>query len=383
MPGRAVETASEDKELLTDDGSKDIQDNTTFPERVLGYLSAVLSTLATVVGISFAQALGGIIPPFELNLFRFVAEFLLVVPIVWYKGISVIPDKKYILWITLLSSFSCILNICVYTAALFLAVGEMGAIDVAFVIIITGIVTLAGAGAGDCSKRLILPSALCLVGIIFLTQPNLIFKNRKSVSFNPVCGRSPKLEQECNDTYVEQFILSNTTENTPSDNDWHVFGTVGHAKGEFIGYGLILSGCILKSASFFISNKNLVGLPSVVVNFWISVVGIIVSALCMLCFETFSLPDSVECSFIMVGHGFGASASSILTQTASQLIAPVILSIVKTLKVVLSFLAQFTVMRNINPGRHNVEEIIGAVLVFVGNIILPLSELHNQYIKPK
>lgn len=83
----------------------------------------------------------------------------------------------------------------------------------------------------------------------------------------------------------------------------------------------------------------------------------------------------------MLGHGLFSAASNVCTQIALPLVAPVILCTVETLEVLQLFLAQYTVMKNINPGRFNVSEMIGVALV--GNALVPLSMLYEECIRDK
>lgn len=64
-----------------------------------GYLSGFATVLMDAVILGCAQALGGYVPPFQLNMWRFLTQFMICLSIVGYRrlDISEQTEKAFLL----------------------------------------------------------------------------------------------------------------------------------------------------------------------------------------------------------------------------------------------------------------------------------------------
>ena len=91
--------------------------------------------------------------------------------------------------------------------------------------------------------------------------------------------------------------------------------------------------------------------------------------------ETPYVPSDPFCISMLVLHAIFGGSYALLTYCAYQLLDPVVSSLIMTLQIVLSFILQYTLLSGLYPGHANTLEIMGAVLVFVGNAFASLYQL--------
>lgn len=227
------ESLSEIRHLFEDIGETKEQDSKSFALKTTGYIACVCSSLFIVIGTLCAQALGGTITPFELNLSRYMSEFVMVSPFVFRANYSIIPDKKHRLW-------------------MFIAFGVLGGICASMIILVIGIITLLE--GRDCSKQVALFAFLCLVGAVFVAQPQFIFKSSSPLTYNPVCGDPSDSKHATTDGVANQANEGNRSDfeiigNMSSE---HISVTLNSVpiEDELIGYGFLLGASISVSLQY-------------------------------------------------------------------------------------------------------------------------------------
>ena len=70
--------------------------------------------------------------------------------------------------------------------------------------------------------------------------------------------------------------------------------------------------------------------------------------------------------------------SAFLNQVACQLLPPIIVSLLLSLELVLTFMLQYTVLASIHPGHRNWVEVLGAIMVLVANAISPVVMMYSK-----
>ena len=149
--------------------------------------------ITEVIGTSCAQALGGVIPPFELNLWRFLAELTLLLPVVSVKCINVIIERKYIVWIAVRCICLCISNLLLFTAAIHLPVGTLAGVQDSSLLILSAVIT--SVISRKCKIHVMCAVVICITGIILVSQPEFIFKDAPNYRYLPVCTNLKPSEQ--------------------------------------------------------------------------------------------------------------------------------------------------------------------------------------------
>lgn len=321
-----------------------------------GTTNAIGHVIALASSLCCAQALGGIVPPFELNAWRYLAQFAFVLPIISSKCISLIPEKKDAIWLILVALCYISFNLSYYTSALYLPVGTVGGMLPSMMIIIVTIVTLVL--DRQCACHVAVASVTCIVGVLLVTQPEFVFKESSPTArYNPVC--SPTTD--------------NLTSNTSSEWGRSLHTTDVHVA---TGYIWLAGTAVSGSANMFFINKKLNNVSGLATCFWVAVGGVLSQFIAMAIFEQPYVPTNGKCIGLLIGHAVLTGCAFICLTFACQLINPAIVSLLTTLQVGMLFVAQYTIFKSIYPGKSNMLEFIGAALTFVGNVISPAIKVY-------
>ena len=380
---------------LVEDAAKDENENkekSSFIHYLISVIVLLVGVVAAPVTTACAQALGGVVPPFELNLWRYVAELVLITPFFLAKSRDVKPECSQVKWLLLAALMSSSYNGCFYTASLYLPLATQSGLASVFSLIILSVVTLTA--DRKCTIPLAVAVLLVLTGAIFMTQPEVIFRARSKIVYNPVCTKDtqPLLnktwgESEMNTQYfidlptnlvtVTSGLTTNLSRSSASAAS-PLFSSSPSAPNQVIGYALMMGSSSSLAVQAYVVNKKISDIHYSLVNFCVSVTGIIVSVILTTTFEEFTFPPTVACTLLLLGHGIALGITNICELRSFQVFQPTIVSLAYRLCLVLAFVAQRTVMKSINPGNQNNWEIVGILLVLIGNSLNPLYQIYMQ-----
>lgn len=144
---------------------------------------------------------------------------------------------------------------------------------------------------------------------------------------------------------------------------------------ESVLYPGYILGCItplLILCQIYTINTRLSHVNPFVTVFWVSLIGSVVMTCVMGMLETPDFPSGAMCIGFMFVHLIGVLVNYLCFLVISMKLAPIITVLLFTLEITIGLIAQYTVLKNINPGHGNYVEILGAVAVIVGNVITPL-----------
>ena len=322
---------------------------------ILGICIIVASVICDCGSAVFTQALGEIIPQFELNTWRYVLQPLLVLPIIHCKSLTLRLDRKNILDVVIICVMYNTYSAIYYTATTYLPLGTVSGINNAFILIIVATVTVI------LSKEWTFYTAcsvvLCITGMILISQPGFLFNdifNGGNIShYHPLCYNS----------------MNQTVHNT--------------VPNEGLGYAMLAITACTAGIIFFRTRKIKEEVDAFVICFWVGISGTVVSPLLMFVFEDSVFPTSPVCQLLLLGHVLTTVSSTIGFLNALHLINPLLFTLLRSSQIILLWISQYTFMKDINPGKHNSIEITGVTTVFVGIIITPTYELYLQYGKFK
>ena len=383
---------------LVEDARENEHENTkrlSFSHYLISAVVLLIGVIACPLSAACAQALGGVVPPFELNLWRYVAELVLITPVFLAKGRDVKPERNQVKWLLLAALMSNSYNVCFYTASLYLPLAtQSGLFGVSSLITMSLVALVADR---KCTIPLAVAVSLVLPGAIFLTQPEVIFHQHSKVVYNPVCKKDshPLLNKTWDESEMntQDFIgfpanlvtvtseLKTNLSSASSASPW--YSSSSSAPNQVIGYVLTVGSSIFVTVEAYAVNKKMSDLDSSLVNFCVSVTGIVVSVVLTAIFEEFTFPSTTVCIPILLGHGLSLGISNICQLRSFQVFQPTIVSLAYRLCLVLAFVAQRTVMKSINPGNQNNLEIVGISLVLIGNSLNPLYQIYTQLASSK
>ena len=320
----------------------------------LGICIIVVSVVCDCGSTVCAQALGRIIPQFELNMWRFALQPLLVLPIIHYKRLNLTVCRHNVPDVVFICLLFNIYNGFFYTATTYLPLGTISGIHSAFLLVLVAMATVVI--VKECYFYTACSVIVCITGMILISQPPFMFTHiysGRNVShfYHPLC---------CNS-------MNQTINNT--------------VPNEGLGYAMLAITACAASTIFFRTRQIKEEVGAFVIAFWVGISGTVVSPLLMFIFEDFVFPTELVCQLLLLGHAIFTVLATVGFLNALQLINPLLFTLLRSSQIILLCISQYTFMKDVNPGKHNSIEITGVLTVFVGIIITPMYELYLQYCK--
>ena len=370
----------EDKPLC-DDNNTNIQKD--FPTSQLkgkllksvGGLCAFSGALLTAVSLCCTQALGGYVPHFQLNLWRFLAQFFICLIVVACLKKDIRVSRNHIPYVGIVCLAYNVSNVTFYGASVYLALGTQAGFGGTFYLVLTTIISVIL--KRQCPKlHSVVAVIFVLVSVLLVTQPEILFGDSE-YSVNPVCphGRSKQSSavlsssQDDNISVIMVFQLENSS--APESTETAITDPT-------LGY--IYS--VIAETSFtvitFTINKRLQELQPMVLSFWVAASGVPISVIIMAIFETPMLPQHCSCQLLLAGHAISVAVLNTCNTVAMILISPQVFSLITNTNLEFQLCAQYTVLRTVNPGHRNVMEIVGGIGVFLGSCVSPIYSLCKE-----
>lgn len=141
------------------------------------------------------------------------------------------------------------------------------------------------------------------------------------------------------------------------------------------GYILACIAPVVIIAMFFIGNKRLSHINTLVLTFWSSLCNCVLMICAMCIFEHSAFPTGAACITLLAGHLVANTVSHTSFTGGVLNVPPMMMAILCSLELVVGLVSQYTALKHINPGHGNALEIIGAVIVMLGNIAGPFYEM--------
>ena len=99
--------------------------------------------------------------------------------------------------------------------------------------------------------------------------------------------------------------------------------------------------------------------------------------------ETPTLPRIKICVIFLLVHMVLSGTHSMFTIYGYKFAVPTITGLLQTIQIPTSFVLQFTVLSGLYPGNANIVGIIGAIVVVIGNALVPTIETIRYLISSK
>ena len=137
--------------------------------------------------------------------------------------------------------------------------------------------------------------------------------------------------------------------------------------------GVSLSICI-------IARRLLTGQSTMLLSFYLSLIGISISIVPMFSFETITSPSSVKNYICSSCHILFSVINNVTFLEALKYTHGYVVAVIFTTSIPMMLCCQYTILRDIRPGHENVMEVIGAIIVTMAAIFLPLQQLIRYHI---
>ena len=328
---------------VTSDRKTETGTEKTFRKTIVAYIVCISSMVLSCLSIASVQVLGGAIPEFELNAWRFGVQVFLISPVIIYRRCDlIVPKRKLLLLFAMFFVYNAF-NVVYFTAAIYLAIGTVFGITNCTTIASNAILSV-------CIKQdrkmfLYLGAILAIIGILMMTQPPFMFPGNL-LPPSPVTNFS----SPCVDIVKEGTTVRDM---------------------EYMGYIFaVLSGLAL-CAIFHGMSKLVTEVNTFTFAFWNGLVGTAVSLIFMGILETPVMPASPICILLLLGHALGSSQISVILPWCLQYLSPTVCALVNSLQMVVLLTLQYTALKDIQPGHGNWVEILGAVACFIGIVVGP------------
>ena len=331
----------------------------------LGCFACLIQTLASTASMACAQALDQFIPGWQLNSSRFMMQVLCGLPVILAKRISMRMTLKRALTVGGVSGLFCLFNVAYYSSAASLPAGTISGIGRGLVILMSGLGTVVL--TRTCRVNNIITAILCISGLILITQPpwmkfpptqlpgKII---RKVEAYKPVCY-SGTTQPTAASNYSTNQTLPSYVENRHS---------------QLYGYAMLVLFAASLSAAMVMLNhvtKECDLGEGVALAVWVGIWSTTFSLILMAALETPVIPSTLACWGIFLTHGACLGLAGVLLFVVLQVLSPVVTSCINSMEIVFLVVLQYTVLSPIQPGHRNWEEILGVVLIILGNISGP------------
>ena len=311
-------------------------------------------------------------PHFQLNLWRFLAQFIIcLIPVACLKK-DIRVKRNHIPYLVIVCLAYTVENVTFYGASVYLALGTQagfcGTVSLVLTTVISVILTR------QCPKLHILVAVVfVLVGIVLVTQPDILYGDSE-YNVNPVCSQghskrsSAVLASPQDDSVSAAPVFQQENSSTPPITEAAITDPT-------LGYIYAVIREIAYIIITFTVNMRLQEPHPIVLSFWIGASGVLISLILMGIFETPMLPQHYTCQLLLAGHAISVGVVNICFTVAMILVSPQLFSLILNVKLGLLLCAQYTVLRNVNPGHRNVMEIVGGIVVFLSSCVSPMHSL--------
>ncbi len=114
------------------------------------------------------------------------------------------------------------------------------------------------------------------------------------------------------------------------------------------------------------------------IMFWGFLAGSVISFIITITFENPVLHLNIKDTLLTLGHGFGVAGAYVTLDLFSKYATSTIIAMVKPLTLVVFLACQYSILKHIQPGHQNIGEVLGVILVVIGNILAAFSQNNNK-----
>lgn len=359
--------------------------STDYKVKIKGYFFAFLVILTYTVAVVSAQLAVDSVPRFQSSLMRYITQSVLTLSSIGICRKKPVIEVKKIWMVVTVAVFDFGYNYSFYQAAAYLPVGNMEGIFTALVIVILGIYDIC---RKKCASSNIISGVVCATGLLLLIQPWNIAMEGQGFNNRTIPCEQFGVEEESTEFFTirndEKWSTSDSVSTVPvteylsttvsaTNNTTMIAGN--DIDNTILGYILIVSAALCMSAISVLIEKLTDKYHPAVVSFWIASCDALISAVLMSALETPSLPSATYCLLFTFLLTTLSAMNAFFSHVTLSYLLPSQTALVLSLSMVVLFIVQNTLLFDVHPGRQNAEEIIGAVVTFVGAVLCPISML--------
>ena len=308
---------------------------------ILGYFSCIFSILLNTTGISSVQALGHVVPSFQLYTLRYITQILLLLPQQLCEGFPLAVAKPETRWLLLASFLGTVLNITFVECSIIVALGIFKALESTSELVLLSLIAITIRKERNCCVYLAV--LMCLCGSMLIVQPGNTTRKVHASCFGTNFNYSNPAISYTNQTHITWIYNSsllnssyteythhinqtlknnlhqhwNTTFNstydtlsnnyainiTPNQNE---NSTMTNAlarikRSPILGYCMSMICGLAFGAYFQTINSKLANVKVTVISFWTSLTGLIICGSISLCVDEIAWPASSKDNALLFG----------------------------------------------------------------------------------
>ena len=378
--GKSSELNGKSSEPIDTTGDRDQSRQTVSFEKMCGYGLAFLGVIGLSSGLACTQALDKSIPHSELNSLRFCAQFIITSPLLLiFRKCDVRVERPLIHWLIFGAFVLTGSSYMGYGSAYYLPLGVASGMTRSLSLIMN--YTISCIINKSVRWYELSAAVICLTGVVMVTQPPLLFhgsnsliiSNMNGTYYSPCRMTAESLQSEHTSSNKSLHFVYTSKISPSKINVNNIIKSTfrDDSYEEHIGYIMCIIDACLCTTYIQLVSRKLANLNIFVYNFWISLFGAGVSFSIMCVSEIPVFPTVRVCILFLAVHMVSAGTHNILLYRAYQLIDPLVAALILTLQIASTFILQYTVLSDIHPGRANAFEISGAVIIFLGNALVP------------
>ena len=335
---------------------------------LLGYVAMCIGTVEVSLAQAAVQLLNRSMPHWELNGLRFATQVLLTLFVVMFTRNWDLKIQRDLVGWTVIGAIAMIVaSIAAYGAVFYLPVGlEAGierSLDLSILFGFSSVVSRTihwNHAIAVCS---------CLAGLLMVVQPPLMFRNPTPTLLN----LNVTYTNQCGNYTIDTSLNFNISGDEYTGNN-HTSGVAPQTIDKIKGYSLAVTGAISIVIVILVLRYKLHDMRTLTFLFWQGMIGVVISFGIMALMETPTIPDLPVCTMFLWAHMLLSGSHNLLIFYGYQIAVPTISGLLQTIQIPTNFVLQFTILSGLYPGNANIVGIIGAIVVVIGNALVPIIE---------
>ena len=330
----------------------------------VGYTAALFVMLTSVLSMATAQMIQGAIPDLQLSVFRlFLQSVLLYIVCKWKDQLTNFKDSD-LKWYAVAIVGYLLFNVAGFGAAKCLPLAERGSIS--SLLIFVGMAILFWIFKTQFPGKIDVSSiAVCVLGIIIVSQPHGFFSKDTG-------------DENYNSLLLELFNFNSNSSNAVWNiNDTYCHKHLFHLAQMPYCYFLVVVGSLGQALYFFCLGHKLADVDLSVKLFWVCLGSLLLAIPLMFYLDEINISFflCLPQALLVLAHSILTCCAIWFTSVALQKLGGLRLSIVLTFSVVMELVFQYTLLEDYQPGKHNVLEVVGVVVVIIGMSFPVITEV--------
>ena len=345
------------------------------PRLIFGYLLAIGTVITTAISVVAVQLLQGAVPDYQLSAYRFIMQFLVSIPVIYFRGIPIELKVEQVPLIIVMCIACLFYNICYFAAVSILPLAHVQAGFSVASMLLTSILTKFWL---DKDLGYIHGFSLLFAsfGVTLINQPWSTFSSGFLPSYMRTYDNSSLDLTLCenqtliNDSLIHQF--QKNTDASESIDSFPIKFTVA------IGYILVTLAGFSQATHYLVVGIYLNKLNPFFQALIGAIVNVPASFLISMYVEEMVLITNARDILLLIIHCLGTSVGLIISNGSAQRIPPTHLALIQSFSVVTFLGIQYSLIGSGLTGHKNALEVIGVLIITASIVFSTLTSVPKK-----